>query len=232
MHAASSAVPDGCLPISGLWVRVLHDPPQEERPSVGSTPHGEEPWGSLPLGRGSRATTSAAMRVHKSNAIPVFEMAAESRVAPRDLLDVLLAEGVSWVTAAEAARRLRVPRDRVPDSLERARAACRIMSITKGAWLVVPPEYLAWGAPPPTHFIDAWIGTRAALPLRDPTQRAQVPTAHRLHPEGHAPGDRPTAVASGDPASRCDDASRSSARRAVHSQRWRCWYRRSQTACA
>jgi hypothetical protein len=22
----------------------------------------------------------------------------------------------------------------------------------------VPPEYLGWGAPPPTHFIDAWMG--------------------------------------------------------------------------
>jgi predicted transcriptional regulator of viral defense system len=83
---------------------------------------------------------------------------ASRRVAqPRHLPDHLLAEGVSWVTTEALASRLGVEPARVPDSLERARTAGRIMSITKGAWLVVPPEYLRWGAPPPTHYVDAWM---------------------------------------------------------------------------
>jgi len=84
-------------------------------------------------------------------------MAARTVARPRHLPDHLLAEGVSWVTTEDLAGRLGVEPARVPDSLERARAAGRILSITKGAWLVVPPEYLRWGAPPPTHYVDAWM---------------------------------------------------------------------------
>lgn len=61
------------------------------------------------------------------------------------------------MTTEDLASRLGVEPDRVPDSLERARTAGRILSITKGAWIVVPPEYLGWGAPPPTHYVDAWM---------------------------------------------------------------------------
>jgi len=76
---------------------------------------------------------------------------------PRHLADALLAEGTSWVTTAEIARRLGISEDAVSDSLERAREAGRMLAITKGAWLVVPPEYLRWGAPPPAHFVDDWM---------------------------------------------------------------------------
>jgi predicted transcriptional regulator of viral defense system len=81
----------------------------------------------------------------------------EFRTTPRHLPDALLSEGVTWATTDEIARRLAVPPERVKESLKRARAAGRIVSITQGAWLVVPPEYLRWGAPPPTHFVDAWM---------------------------------------------------------------------------
>lgn len=84
-------------------------------------------------------------------------MASRTLARPRHLPDHLLAEGVSWATTEDLASRLGVEPARVPDSLERARAAGRILSITKGAWLVVPPEYLRWGAPPPTHYVDAWM---------------------------------------------------------------------------
>ena len=84
-------------------------------------------------------------------------MSRQAVVRPRHLPDHLLATGVSWVTTDELATRLGVDPDRVPDSLESSRSAGRILSITKGAWLVVPPEYLGWGAPPPTHYVDAWM---------------------------------------------------------------------------
>jgi hypothetical protein len=45
----------------------------------------------------------------------------------------------------------------VPDSLECACAAGRIVSITKAAWLLGPPGYLGWGAPPPTRDVEAWM---------------------------------------------------------------------------
>lgn len=79
------------------------------------------------------------------------------RPPPRHLPDLLLSEGVTWATTDEIAQRLAIAPERVKDSLERARAAGRIVSITKGAWLVVSPEYLRWGAPPPTHYVDAWM---------------------------------------------------------------------------
>ena len=78
-------------------------------------------------------------------------------IPPRTLPDALLAEGVTWITTNEIATRLGIRPDQVPDSLERSRAAGRVLSITKGAWLVVSPEYLSWGAPPPEHYVDAWM---------------------------------------------------------------------------
>lgn len=79
------------------------------------------------------------------------------RPPPRHLPDLLLSEGVTWATSDEIAQRLDIAPERVKDSLERARGAGRIVSITKGAWLVVPPDFLRWGAPPPTHYVDAWM---------------------------------------------------------------------------
>ena len=76
---------------------------------------------------------------------------------PRTLPDALLAEGVTWITTEDIATRLGIRPDQVPDSLERSRAAGRMRSITKGAWLVVSPEYLSWGAPPPEYYVDAWM---------------------------------------------------------------------------
>lgn len=82
---------------------------------------------------------------------------SELAVTPRRLPDLLLSEGVTWATTDEIANRLDVAPERVKESLKRARAAGRIVSITNGAWLMVQPEYLRWGAPPPTHYVDAWM---------------------------------------------------------------------------
>lgn len=42
----------------------------------------------------------------------------------------------------------------VPASLQRAREARKIISVTKGGWVPVPPEYRKAGAPPPLHYVD------------------------------------------------------------------------------
>ncbi len=82
---------------------------------------------------------------------------AELRTTPRQLPDLLLSEGVTWATTDAIASRLGVAPERVEESLMRARAAGRIFSITNGARLMVPPEYLRRGAPPPTNYVDAWM---------------------------------------------------------------------------
>ena len=46
-----------------------------------------------------------------------------------------------------------MPKQSVPISLQRAREACTMVSVTKGGWVPVPPEYQSAGAPPPIHYI-------------------------------------------------------------------------------
>jgi predicted transcriptional regulator of viral defense system len=58
------------------------------------------------------------------------------------------------VTTAEIARLVGVEDRSVPVSLQRARDARKIVSVTTGGWVPVPPEYRAAGAPPPIHYID------------------------------------------------------------------------------
>jgi len=58
------------------------------------------------------------------------------------------------VTTAEVADLVGVEPAAVPVSLQRARDARKIVSVTKGGWVPVPPEYRSAGAPPPIHYID------------------------------------------------------------------------------
>jgi predicted transcriptional regulator of viral defense system len=75
-------------------------------------------------------------------------------LAPSALADWLMARGQHFVTTDEVARLVGVEPDVVSVSLQRAREAHKIISITKGGWVPVPPEYRAAGAPPPLHYID------------------------------------------------------------------------------
>lgn len=75
-------------------------------------------------------------------------------VTPGTLADWLMARGQHFVTTDEVARLVGVQPDIVSVSLQRAREAHKIVSVTKGAWVPVPPEYRAAGAPPPLHYID------------------------------------------------------------------------------
>lgn len=75
-------------------------------------------------------------------------------VSPSDLSDWLIARGQHFVTTEEVARIVGVEPKVVPISLQRAREARKLVSVTKGAWVPVPPEYRAAGAPPALHYID------------------------------------------------------------------------------
>lgn len=75
-------------------------------------------------------------------------------VSPSNLADWLIARGRHFVTTDEVAELVGVEPGVVPVSLQRARDARKIVSVTKGGWVPVPPEYREAGAPPALHFID------------------------------------------------------------------------------
>lgn len=74
--------------------------------------------------------------------------------APSELADWLLSRGQHFVTTAEVAELVGVDKSKVHLSLHRARDARKIISVTKGGWVPVPPEYRDAGAPPAIHYVD------------------------------------------------------------------------------
>ncbi len=80
-------------------------------------------------------------------------MKAES-LSPSQLPDWLLSRWRHFVSTAEVAELVGVEEAKVHLSLHRARDARKIVSVTKGGWVPVPPEYREAGAPPPIHYID------------------------------------------------------------------------------
>lgn len=75
------------------------------------------------------------------------------KVSPRELSDWLIGQGRHFVSTPEVAEILGIDVSSVPASLERSREAGKMISVTKGGWVPVPPEYRVAGAPPPSHFV-------------------------------------------------------------------------------
>ncbi len=75
-------------------------------------------------------------------------------MAPSNLADWLIGRGQHFITSQDAATLLDIRPHEVSTSLGRARQACKMISVTKGGWVPVPPEYRDAGAPPPLHYID------------------------------------------------------------------------------
>ena len=73
--------------------------------------------------------------------------------SPSELADWLIGQGRHFISTTELAEILGVADTSVPASLERAREAGKLISITKGGWVPVPAEYRSAGAPPPSHFV-------------------------------------------------------------------------------
>lgn len=74
-------------------------------------------------------------------------------VSPSGLADWLIGQGRHFISTTEIAEILAVDAASVPASLERAREAGKLISVTKGGWVPVPAEYRSAGAPPPSHFV-------------------------------------------------------------------------------
>jgi predicted transcriptional regulator of viral defense system len=73
---------------------------------------------------------------------------------PAEVSDWLIAHGQHFVTNDELAELVGVSAIDVRHSLRRQRDANTLVPVTKGAWVPVPPQYRANGAPPVEHFID------------------------------------------------------------------------------
>lgn len=79
----------------------------------------------------------------------------EIPVKATDLSDWLLARGIPAVTTAEAAWLMDAPETRVRQLLATPRAKGRFVSPSRGLWVPVPPDRLAWGAPEPAAYLDS-----------------------------------------------------------------------------
>ena len=75
-------------------------------------------------------------------------------VAPRDLVDELIARGEHWVSLRDVANLLSIPDAQAPAIMSRLRVKNKVFSPTRGAYVPVPPEFRSWGAVPASHFID------------------------------------------------------------------------------
>ena len=79
------------------------------------------------------------------------------RYALSGYVDRLLAEGRTVFTAAEAEQSLGVGHRSFLDAAERLQRSKRLLRPRPGFYVVVPPQYAGWGAPPPAWYIDALI---------------------------------------------------------------------------
>ena len=105
----------------------------------------------------------------------------------------LLSAGRTVFTAKEAEQALGVGRGAFLDAAERLQRRQALLNPRRGFYVVVPPQYASWGAPPPAWYIDAlmrhegqayYVGLLKAAELHGATHQAvmefQVMSAKRL----------------------------------------------------
>jgi predicted transcriptional regulator of viral defense system len=116
--------------------------------------------------------------------VHVVGFGTATRINPRDLPDYLLARGDHWVTAANIAEMLGVSDVEARQIAGRWRARQQAFSPTRGAYVLIPPQYRTWGAVPASHFVDDlmrflghpyYVGFLSAAEVHDAAhQRPQV----------------------------------------------------------
>ena len=105
----------------------------------------------------------------------------------------LLSTGRTVFTADEAEQALGVGHGAFLDAAERLQRRRALLNPRQGFYVVVPPQFASWGAPPPAWYIDAlmrregqayYVGLLKAAELHGATHQAvmefQVVTAKRL----------------------------------------------------
>ena len=117
----------------------------------------------------------------------------DQRSALSGYVSGLLSTGRTVFTADEAEQALGVGHGAFLDAAERLQRRKALLNPRQGFYVVVPPQYASWGAPPPAWYIDAlmrregqayYVGLLKAAELHGATHQAvmefQVVTAKRL----------------------------------------------------
>jgi predicted transcriptional regulator of viral defense system len=105
----------------------------------------------------------------------------------------LLSEGRVVFTSAQAQTALGIGKGALLDAAERQQRRKHLFRPQRGFYVIVPPQFLAWGAPPPSWYIDSlmrhvgrpyYVGLLKAAELHGATHQAvmefQVITDKRL----------------------------------------------------
>ena len=111
-------------------------------------------------------------------------MADSDRVTPRKLVDHLLASGRYAVNLSEVQELTGLSASGASAAMTRLRRDGRLVSPTRGLYIMIEPRYRSWGAPPATDFIDPlmralgrgyYVSLLSAAELYDAThQRPQL----------------------------------------------------------
>ena len=117
----------------------------------------------------------------------------DKRSALSSYVSGLLSSGRTVFTATEAEQALGVGRGAFLDAAERLQRRKALLNPRRGFYVVVPPQYGSWGAPPPAWYIDAlmrhgsqayYVGLLKAAELHGATHQAvmefQVVSAKRF----------------------------------------------------
>ena len=120
-------------------------------------------------------------------------MLHDQRSALSSYVGGLLSSGRTVFTAEEAEQAIGVGHGAFLDAAERLQRREALLNPRQGFYVVVPPQYASWGAPPPAWYIDAlmrregqpyYVGLLKAAELHGATHQAvmefQVVTAKRL----------------------------------------------------
>jgi predicted transcriptional regulator of viral defense system len=115
---------------------------------------------------------------------------------PRNLSDYLthlLSRGQVVFIDRDAQKALSIGKRSLLDAAERLQRRGRLMSPRRGFYVIVPPQFLSWGAPPPSWYIDAlmhhedapyYVGLLKAAEFHGASHQAviefQVVTSKRL----------------------------------------------------
>ena len=120
-------------------------------------------------------------------------MLHDRRSALSSYVNGLLSAGQVVFTAEQAERALGIGHGAFLDAAERLQRREALLNPRQGFYVVVPPQYASWGAPPPAWYIDAlmghedqtyYVGLLKAAELHGATHQAvmefQVVTAKRV----------------------------------------------------
>ncbi len=120
-------------------------------------------------------------------------MLHDQRSALSSYVSGLLSEGRTVFTAKEAEQVLGVGHGALLDAAERLQRRKALVKPRQGFYIVVPPQFASWGAPPPAWYIDAlmrheahayYVGLLKVAELHGATHQAvmefQVVSAKRL----------------------------------------------------